>query len=172
MDYKIVKPESVENYLENYKEGIYELIKQGVKEGALYFIPYPAMEQAVGQGKVLVAYSSSDVVLGFLYFNHRKDGITRVYSRVVHNEYRRQGIGTALQNAIFEEAKSLGQHELTTVGVKGSKFQGYFEAVGYKDVATMPGKKREIVKRSLQIAPKQQKELFDEKLTDTENHQG
>jgi ribosomal protein S18 acetylase RimI-like enzyme len=75
-----------------------KLIADGCKR-EVGFISRGMLRNAMGRGELLVAEINAEVA-GFVDFHQRKDGQITIYGIVVGAEWRRQGIGRALTEAL------------------------------------------------------------------------
>lgn len=111
---------------------------------ALGFITRSTVREAIKQGHMIVATIDGEVV-GFQHYYHRKQDLqTRLYHKAVDPEWRMQGIGTALVDAVVNEARALDRRRLLLkcpVELSSNKFH---ERYGFTLIGQEPGRKRRL----------------------------
>jgi len=70
---------------------------------ALGFVRRSALAEAIRREEVIVAQTSEGVI-GFVEYHHRRDQQTTLYHLCVAPEYRRQSVGRSLMEALRTEA--------------------------------------------------------------------
>lgn len=77
----------------------------------LGFVLRPALGRGIAGGESLVAVDQGNLI-GFADYHHRRDGQTTLYHLCVIPEYRRQGVGTSLMEALRLEALAHGRRTI------------------------------------------------------------
>ena len=118
----------------------------------LGFVRRPALAEAVDRREVLVAYDCQDLV-GFAEYRHRQDAQTTMYHIVVKQEYRGQGIGRALMEALRDEAQFEGKQVVRLKCPADLAANCFYKSVGYRLVGEETGKRRSLIIWELPIQP-------------------
>ena len=101
----------------------------------LGFVMIPALKEAIARLELYVAVMGQQVV-GFVNFRTRRDGWHTVYEIAVHRDWKGQGIGSALLNAILDPVRLK-----CTVDNPANNF---YEKEGFTLVRTEDGRTRRL----------------------------
>lgn len=107
----------------------------------LGYLPAAVFQEAIDAGWLLVAVSDSELI-GFLRFRLRRDHVAVIYDVCVAAHARRQGVGRALIDAVYRQAR---EHGCCTIELKcpvDLEANDFYRAVGFTHVETLPGKRR------------------------------
>lgn len=75
---------------------------------AIGFISHPIFKESIKRKQLYISLDG-DQITGFINYRHRKDNQTTIYEVCVIGEFRLQGHGTALMDAVINESLSLGK---------------------------------------------------------------
>ena len=107
----------------------------------LGFVRRPALIEAIRRGEVTVA-QTSEAVVGFVEYHHRRDEQTTLYHICVAPEHQRQGVGRSLMEALRTEA---GQKDKSVILIKcpaDLPANQFYESVGCCTRGEEAGKNR------------------------------
>ncbi|HXG20703.1 MAG TPA: N-acetyltransferase [Methylomirabilota bacterium] len=111
---------------------------------ALGFVLRPALEQAILEGRLVVA-EMGNRILGFQEYYHRKrDRQTTLYHKCVAAEFRGHGIGKALVDAVVAEAQNMGRTHLLLKCPEDLPANEFHRRYGFKLVAKENGRRRRL----------------------------
>lgn len=107
------------------------------------FIPLAALKEAAAENRLLVvrAPGSTDVV-GFVHFRCCKDGHATIYEIAVAPQWRGQGIGRRLVEAVIAEAQKHGCYTLRLRCPVDLPANGFYARMGFVRIAVEAGKRR------------------------------
>lgn len=115
-----------------------------VERDTLGFITRATLEQAIRDGGIMVVVSDGCVV-GFQHYYHRKRDLqTTLYHKAIRPEYRGQGLGTALVDAVVEESRLLRRRNLVLKCPVELAANGFHSRYGFVLIGQEPGKKRKL----------------------------
>ncbi len=107
----------------------------------LGFLMRSAFAESVVARWVLVAERDSRL-LGFVRYRHRRNEQTTIYELCVAQDYRGQGIGRLLIEALAQEAQERGKSHIQLKAVTGIAANGFYEHLGFALIGVETGKKR------------------------------
>lgn len=111
---------------------------------ALGFVLRSALQLAISEGRVVVAEIDNRVV-GFQEYYHRKgDRQTTLYHKCVAAEYRRQGIGKALVDAVVTEARNMGRTHIVLKCPEDLPANEFHRRYGFKLMSKENGRRRRL----------------------------
>lgn len=111
---------------------------------AFGFITRATVREAIKQGHIVVATVDGEVV-GFQHYYHRKRDLqTTLYHKAVAPKWRMQGIGTALVDAVANEARALERWRLLLKCPAELSSNKFHERYGFTLVGQESGKKRKL----------------------------
>jgi ribosomal protein S18 acetylase RimI-like enzyme len=111
---------------------------------ALGFVLRSALALAIMEKRVVVAIANNKII-GFQEYYHRKrDGQTTLYHKCVALEFRRQGIGTALVDAVLDECKEKGREWLLLKCPEDLPSNSFHKQYGFQLVGTENGRRRKL----------------------------
>ncbi len=110
----------------------------------LGFVRRPALSAAIDRREVLVTQKCG-VFVGFLEYHHRKDWQTTLYHVAVKSEFRRQGIGRALMDALESEAHAEGKRMILLKCAEVLPANRFYERFGCQWVEREKTKKRTLL---------------------------
>lgn len=108
---------------------------------SLGFIRRGAFIDGMEREWLLVA-EVQDQIIGFALYWHRRDQQTTLYDLCVAAEWRKQGVGRALIDALIMEARAQGKTELQLKAVEHLLANGFYQRLGFALIRQFPGKKR------------------------------
>jgi len=120
---------------------IKHLADQHKKE--LGFVLRPALEKAITDQELLVA-QVEDQVVGFVHYHHRRDGQTTLYHIVVDTNFRSQGIGKALVDALTLEAKRHGKRQILLKCPVDLAANSFYQRIGFSLLRDEEGNRRRL----------------------------
>ncbi len=110
----------------------------------LGFVIRPALAHSIDKSELIVAKLSSERVVGFAHYRHRKDGQTTLYNLVVIDEFRRKSIATRLIEALEAEARTLGQQFILLKCPSDLIANHFYKAIGYELIDLEDGKHKRL----------------------------
>jgi ribosomal protein S18 acetylase RimI-like enzyme len=111
---------------------------------AIGFVLRPALAEAIQRRWVLVAEGNEQLV-GFANYRHRQDQQTTLYEICVAEDYRGNGMGKALLNALVEESRRLGKTIIRLKCPAGNKANDFYDGLGFVRVGLEQGKRRKLI---------------------------
>jgi ribosomal protein S18 acetylase RimI-like enzyme len=113
---------------------------------AFGFLPRPVFVEAVERRRLLVAASSTGVVIGFVRFNHRMRGTeTALYDICVDNSLRRQGVGRALVAALVDECRRANRETVVLKCPEGLPANDFYDRLGFERQGMVQGRRRNLI---------------------------
>lgn len=114
-------------------------------KGAIGFVLFPALQEAVERGALLVAVDSENRICGFVNFRHRKqDDSTTLYEICVELQGRRKGVGRDLVNALIECCRTAGKHIIQLKCPVDLSANHFYANLGFQRVEVVCGKRRNL----------------------------
>ena len=107
----------------------------------LGFVLKPALARSINKNEVLLAESGGSI-LGFVEYHHRKDYQTTLYNIAIINSARNSGIGKALINSLYTEAKNLNKHFILLKCPVDLPANRFYKNIGFQLLRHEKGKKR------------------------------
>lgn len=123
-------------------EAINHLVNKHKKE--LGFVRKVTILQSILQGEILIA-ENGEQLLGFVRYHHRLDDQTTLYDIVVSSTTQRNGIGSALVNALAMEAYTQNKHFILLKCPEELPANAFYESLGFVRWQEDPGKRRKLV---------------------------
>lgn len=117
----------------------------------LGFVLKSALQTSIDRSELFVAVDKNDSLLGFVQYRQRKDGQTTLYNIVVNQEFRGEGIGQNLINALVNEVKESGQKVIMLKCPVDLPSNDFYRLYGFKLVSVEEGKKRPLQIWSLSL---------------------
>lgn len=109
------------------------------------------IQEAVEQDRVLVSLIEGKLV-GFLIYRHRKkDTQTTLAEICISKEFRGEGIGRELVNALINESKKMSRSYIQLKCPVGLYANEFYKQLGFHCIATQPGKTRSLNVWRIQI---------------------
>jgi N-acetylglutamate synthase-like GNAT family acetyltransferase len=108
---------------------------------ALGFVVRASLEAQMRRQELLISECQGKVV-GFVSFHHRRDKWTTIYELCVEKNYRRQGIGRALIEAVQEDALRFHQSGIRLKCPLNLPANSFYARIGFTRVAIEEGKRR------------------------------
>lgn len=108
----------------------------------LGFVVKAAFTKSIKASELILASDGNGALLGYVHYHHRKDGQTTLYSIVVDEAYRRQGIGERLVAQLEQEARDKGQVFILLKCPIELTANSFYQAGGFDLRATVEGKHR------------------------------
>lgn len=105
------------------------------------FIRRSILEQAIGQGRVLVV-KAAGTVQGFLHFALTRRGYVTIYEIAVDPRFRGNGAGKALIEAVATKARTAGISRLRLKCPVDLPANGFYARMGFTRIAIAPGRRR------------------------------
>lgn len=118
----------------------------------LGFVLRPALGRGIAGGEFLVAVDQGNLI-GFADYHHRRDGQTTLYNVCVKTEYRRQGVGTSLMEALRLEALAHGRRTIRLKCPVDLPANSFYKSMGFRLKQKESGRKRVLVVWELSVAP-------------------
>ena len=122
----------------------------------LGFLPKPAFVEAADRESLLIAETAQNQIVGFVRYNHRKRGTeTAIYDIAVLGAAQRQGVGSALVDAVSEECREKSR---TSIILKCPEMLGanqFYEKVGFEHVRIDNGRRRRLIVWRLNVGSTQ-----------------
>ncbi|HFD39725.1 MAG TPA: N-acetyltransferase [Anaerolineae bacterium] len=118
----------------------------------LGFVRRPALARSIERGELFVAQNGQGVI-GFVEYHHRRDGQTTLYHLAVQADYRRQGLGRRLVQALVHDA---GQHSQEFIQLKcpvDLEANRFYQQIGFAQIDLQRGKRRDLAIWRLSLAP-------------------
>lgn len=113
---------------------------------ALGFLTRGIFEEAFARRQLLVASGGQNDVVGFLRFNHRKQGFeTAIYDIAVERSMQRQGIGRVLIAALVADCRSFGRTTIVLKCPEGLAAHSFYERLGFVRCGVEVGRRRSLV---------------------------
>ena len=109
----------------------------------LGFVLRPALQENIEKSWGLVAECDGQIV-GFVNYRHRKDSQTTIYEICVSQEYRGQGIGFQLVDALCTEDVNLNKTSIQLKAMGGIRANNFYERYGFQLVSTETGKRQRL----------------------------
>lgn len=110
----------------------------------LGFVRRAILEQAIGEGRILVAKKAGEV-LGFVHFAVTRQGCATIYEIAVAPPFRRCGVGRYLLDAVAGRAREAGVSRLRLKCPIDLPANGFYARMGFARVAVEPGRRRHLV---------------------------
>jgi N-acetylglutamate synthase-like GNAT family acetyltransferase len=110
----------------------------------LGFVHRQALLRSINKQEVIVA-QNTDKLVGFVEYHHRRDQQTTIYHIVVDPEYRGQGIGHALIEALRQESYKLKKRFIRIKCPEDLKANRFYEDVGCQLIKEEEGKQRALL---------------------------
>jgi ribosomal protein S18 acetylase RimI-like enzyme len=107
----------------------------------LGFVMRPALLENIARGWVLIAESDTQIV-GFVNYRHRRDAQTTIYEMCVAQEWRGQGLGKKLLDALKQEAIHHGKAYIQLKAISTITANDFYRHYGFKLIGTEPGRKQ------------------------------
>lgn len=111
------------------------------ERATLGFIHRGALMRAADRGELLVA-TVGDAVIGFCHFYRRQDRAVTLYHLAVESSWRDCGAGRALLVRLHEQSSAEGYEIVRLRCPTDLPANGFYARLGYRAVATLPGKAR------------------------------
>lgn len=112
---------------------------------AIGFLPRPVFTEAIQRGQLLVAVSSQEIV-GFVRFNHRRRGVeTALYDICVDTRTQRQGVGRSLMQALAEACRRSERIAIVLRCPENLPANNFYSRLGFQRIAIEPGRRRPLV---------------------------
>lgn len=109
----------------------------------LGFVLRPALEKSITDQELLVAHIEGQVV-GFVHYHHRKDGQTTLYHIAVNANFRGQGIGKALVDALALESKLHGKERILLKCPADLAANSFYKSIGFSLLRDEEGNRRKL----------------------------
>lgn len=109
---------------------------------ALGFVPTAVIEKAILEGRVLLSLEKSGMVVGLVHFRCCRDGHATIYQIIITPEYRQNGIGKSLVDAVANEARRLGCNFLRLKCPVDLSANGFYAKLGFARITIENGKRR------------------------------
>lgn len=109
----------------------------------LGFVRRPALIRSIERREVFVAENSKGLI-GFVEYHHRQDEQTTLYHIAVQSDYRRQGVGRQLVDALIHDA---GERHKGFIQLKcpiDLEANTFYEQLGFSQVSIQLGKHRHL----------------------------
>lgn len=114
------------------------------ERNSLGFITRTTIRKAIYQGNIIVVTVNNRVV-GFQHYYHRKqDRQTTLYHKAVLLDFRRQGLGTRLVDAVVQEARAMGRQKLRLKCPVDLPANRFHKRYGFVLVGQEPGRVRKL----------------------------
>lgn len=110
----------------------------------LGFIIRSALQVSISKGEVFVAIAAPNVLCGFVHYRHRKDGQTTLYSVVVESNWRGQGIGWQLVEALLTESMHMDKDCVLLRCPADLAANDFYSRCGFVLDRTEKGKQRQL----------------------------
>ncbi len=108
------------------------------------FLTRGTIREAIEQGQIMVIVVNGNIA-GFQHYYHRKRDLqTTFYHKAVRKEWRGQGLGRRLVDAVVDEARALGRAKIVLkcpVDLPSNRFHGEY---GFVLVGQELGRKRKL----------------------------
>lgn len=108
---------------------------------ALGFLVRASLEERLRHRGLLVCEHQGEVI-GFVSFHHRRDGWTTIHELCVEEQYRRQGVGRALVEAVKDDALRAGQSGIRLKCPVDLPANGFYARLGFTRAAVVEGRRR------------------------------
>lgn len=110
----------------------------------LGYIIGPILKQGIAERRIVVARVQG-VLAGFIHFRHKKDLTTKIYQICVETSCQRSGVGTAMMEAIVNEAREKQQHLVSLYCPEDLDANKFYESNSFARTLMFPGRKRSLV---------------------------
>ena len=117
---------------------------------AIGFVLRPALVEAIQRKWVLVAEDSGQLI-GFAQYRHRRDSQTTLYEICVAEEYRGNGVGRALLDALVEESRRLGKTIIRLKCPADNEANGFYDHLRFVRVGWEQGRRRKLIRWESQL---------------------
>lgn len=111
---------------------------------AIGFVLRPALVKAIQRRWVLVAEDNGQLI-GFANYRHRQDQQTTLYEICITEDYRGNGAGKALLDALVEESHRLGKTVIRLKCPADNKANDFYNSLKFVRVGLEQGKRRRLV---------------------------
>lgn len=112
----------------------------------LGFLPKPAFLEATDRESLFIAETTQKQVVGFVRYNHRKRGTeTAIYDIAVYDPMKRQGVGSALIDALSEECREKSRTSIILKCPENLEANQFYKRVGFERVRIDSGRSRRLV---------------------------
>lgn len=109
----------------------------------LGFVLRPALEKSITEQELLVAQVERHVV-GFVHYHHRRDHQTTLYHIAVNANFRGQGIGKALIDALALESKQHGKQQILLRCPIDLTANSFYKRIGFSLLRDEDGNQRKL----------------------------
>lgn len=109
----------------------------------LGFLRRPSLLEAINRSEMFVARKNGNIV-GFVEYRHRRDTQTTLYNIAVDPEYRGEGVGRVLVQALVKEAKERNKDYILLKCPEDLPANQFYLALGFHLYETEAGKKRRL----------------------------
>ncbi len=111
---------------------------------SLGFITRGTVREAIDQGQIMVVAVDGNIV-GFQHYYHRKRDLqTTFYHKALRKEWRGQGLGRRLVDAVIDEARALGRRKVVLKCPVDLPSNRFHERYGFILVGQELGRKRKL----------------------------
>ena len=112
----------------------------------LGFVPRVALEEAIREGRVVVAKNRLDQsALGFAHFRCTRYGYATIYEIAIRSEWRGNGVGRELIKALAKIAQKQGMQSLRLKCPIDLPANGFYSGLGFTRITVERGKSRALV---------------------------
>ncbi len=111
---------------------------------SLGFMTKAVYEKAIEDNQIFVVLVDGQVV-GFQYYYHRKrDTQTTLYQKTIDKNFRHQGLGRLLVEAVAQEAKSIGHKTILLKCPIDNESNDFHNKIGFELIGQEQGKRRKL----------------------------
>lgn len=145
MEYKCYNKDE-KYYIRKAKKNDIEQIKEIAdnETNALGFVNRKAFLEGIDNKTVFVACVGQEII-GFQQYYHRKrDQQTTLYRKAVKKEWRNQGVGTKLVDAVVKESRILGRKFLLLKCPIDNRSNIFHKKYGFQKIDTENGRRRKL----------------------------
>jgi N-acetylglutamate synthase-like GNAT family acetyltransferase len=108
------------------------------------FMTRATYASAIEQGNILVILLTGRLIGFQNYYHHKRDRQTTLYQKTIDINYRNQGFGRMLLEAVITESRSIGHNKLFLKCPVDLSSNEFHRKCGFKLVGQEPGVKRRL----------------------------
>ena len=119
----------------------------------LGFVRRPTLLAAINRQEIFVA-KRNEQIIGFVEYHHRRDNQTTLYNIVVKADYRTQGVGRALVEALAIESRGRGKAFILLKCPIDLPSNQFYKTLQFQSGTAEAGKHRPLNIWQLDLSPK------------------